>query len=71
MKDKCCKYHNNFNYTETSLTDCGMTGMGAVVLCCPKCPEKPWYGKHQPTRPIEYYIDDIKKGLTDEKQEGT
>lgn len=63
-RKKCCKYHDNFNYQETDLQQCGWAGMGATTLCCPKCPEKPWYDENQPTRPIEYYVDDIKKGLT-------
>lgn len=67
MMKKCCKYHDNFNYKETDLTECGMAGRGAVVLCCSNCPDKAWYEENQPTRPIEYYIDDIKKGLTFEQ----
>lgn len=64
MKIKCCIYHNNLNYKETDLTQCGMAGMGNAVICCPNCPEKEWYDKNQPTRTIDYYTDDIKKGLT-------
>ena len=63
-KEKCCKYHNNFQYKDTDLTECGMAGTGAVTLCCPNCLEKPWYDQHQPSRPIEYYVDDIKEGIT-------
>ena len=65
MKRKqCCPYHDNFSYKETDLTECGMASAGPVVLCCPKCEYKKWYDNNQPNRPIEYYVDDIKKGLT-------
>ena len=60
----CCRYHNKFQYKDIDLEDCGVAGQGAVVLCCPNCPEKSWYDKNQPTRPVEYYVDDILEGIT-------
>lgn len=61
---RCCKYHDKFNYRDTDLELCGMAGMGAVVVCCKDCPKLEWYKENQPTRPIEYYTDDVKNGLT-------
>lgn len=51
---KCCKFHDDIDGMEM---DCGMAGMGDVILCCPNCPEKKWYEKNQPTRGIEYRND--------------
>lgn len=67
-KTKCCNYHNNFfqawidaNVEQpTDLNDCGMAGAGAVTLCCNNCPDKAWYAKNQPTRPIQYIVDVVK-----------
>ena len=61
-KKRCCKYHNNFQYIDMDLTECGMSGMGTPTICCPKCPEKEYYDKKGIIP--DYYIDDIKKGLT-------
>ena len=66
MKNKCCKYHNNFNYKDVDLTKCGMARRGAMVLCCKNCPVIKWYNNNQPTRPIGYYTDAIVEGWTNE-----
>lgn len=63
---KCCRYHNKFRYKDFDLGECGMSGKSGVTLCCPSCPDRKWYLRNQPTRPVEYYVDDIAKGITDE-----
>lgn len=67
MTKKCCSYHNKMQYRMTDLSNCGMAGNGNAVVCCPDCELVEWYRENQPTRKIDFYTDDIKKGLTFEE----